>query len=375
MYMYWIKFIFISAEPEGKRRCTDITCSSRNGRITTCRVPRGRIITKLSLKKQISQTSCKRPKIRFGIRRNRIWVVKGCKGTFSYCYTSATRVPPLKVPGVRRCADISCSSRNGSYTTCRVPRYRVATKVLLKRQVSRINCKRPKLKFGIRRNRIWVNNGCNGIFTYCYKERKKIVAPKIKADKCARISCSSRNSKHTICRVASNRVIANLTLDKQTSRKSCQLPKKRFGVENNKVWVDKGCSGRFTYCYATGEAERFADIACSSFQNRYKACAVPQGRIITELALKRQISKNNCEHPERVFGIRHDNKIWVNKGCRGVFRYGYATGNVMISYKQLILHTYQPQTNWFPSFESQTNWFPSFDSLSWQLLFSANFYK
>ena len=96
-----------------------------------------------------------------------------------------------------------------------------------------------------------------------------------------------------------------------------------FGFVGNRVWIDKGAKGRFRVVYTksiyikvinleqTEETLRFYSV-----RNRFREKVLH--RKIADVILVKTISKAPCIKSE-TFGF-HDNKIWIDKGARGVFK-------------------------------------------------------
>ncbi len=93
-----------------------------------------------------------------------------------------------------------------------------------------------------------------------------------------------------------------------------------WGFDNGGIWVDKGCRGEFSYGRDNGGGgwDRPGQLACESIGYRYRYCnANTQNRV----SLIREMSTGNLCQQGRGWG--YDNGgIWVDKGCRGEFRYG-----------------------------------------------------
>ncbi len=93
-----------------------------------------------------------------------------------------------------------------------------------------------------------------------------------------------------------------------------------WGASPGKVWVDKGCRAEFGPMFSGKE------VRCESSDGRYKTC----GRDLYGHAdLIRQLSDTACREGSS-WGLR-GGAIWVDKGCRGVFRVGESGGRDSIT--------------------------------------------
>jgi len=95
-----------------------------------------------------------------------------------------------------------------------------------------------------------------------------------------------------------------------------------WGFDNNGIWVDKGCRGEFSYGRDDGGGgggwDRPGQLACESIGYKYRYCnANTQNRV----SLIREMSTGNLCREGRGWGY-DGGGIWVDKGCRGEFRYG-----------------------------------------------------
>jgi len=97
-----------------------------------------------------------------------------------------------------------------------------------------------------------------------------------------------------------------------------------WGFDNNGIWVDRGCRAEFSFGRDDGGGGwgRSGSLTCQSNGYRYNYCnADTQGRV----SLARELSTGNlCRQG---IGWGYDNGgIWVDRGCRGEFRYGRDSG-------------------------------------------------
>ena len=94
-----------------------------------------------------------------------------------------------------------------------------------------------------------------------------------------------------------------------------------WGFDDNGIWVDKGCRGEFSYGRDRGGGsgwDRPGTITCESIGYRYRYC---NANTQDQVSLVREISSGNLCRQGRGWGYDRGG-IWVDKGCRGEFRYG-----------------------------------------------------
>lgn len=122
------------------------------------------------------------------------------------------------------------------------------------------------------------------------------------------ITCKSRNGRRNYCRADTRYGVSFL---KQISRSSCDY---NWGYDDTGIWVDRGCSARFSINYGWDEPGAVGNIiACSSYDYRRQYCqAYLDGR---DVFLLNQISGSSC-----INNWGYDrNGIWVTNGCRAEF--------------------------------------------------------
>jgi hypothetical protein len=146
---------------------------------------------------------------------------------------------------------IECRSRNYDYTECqadfRQPR--------LVQQLSQSECIEDR-SWGYvqRRGIIWVSAGCAGVFVDEYEDRGRgrrdeygrrdepqfDSRPHRRERQREEISCRSDNYAFTRCGVSWREA----ELLEQLSHSDC-IEGESWGLDNDGLWVDKGCAGRF----------------------------------------------------------------------------------------------------------------------------------
>lgn len=130
------------------------------------------------------------------------------------------------------------------------------------------------------------------------------------------IRCESYGNRQQDCRVSTgNRVDLIRVIGGRCSKG------RDWGFDSDRIWVSGGCRAEFGYGYAGGGGYPGNDFAgtlnCESWQYRYQQCNV---RTDNRVELTRKIA-GKC-NAGRQWGYTGD-YIWVDKGCRAEFGYGY----------------------------------------------------
>ena len=126
-----------------------------------------------------------------------------------------------------------------------------------------------------------------------------------------RVRCESKDGRRETC---DTKWPGQSELTKQLSDTRC-VEGRTWGASAGKVWVDNGCRAEF--------GPRFAgkEVRCESSDGKYKTCGKD---LYGNADLIRQLSSTACTEG-RTWGLRNGT-IWVDKGCRGVFRVGESSG-------------------------------------------------
>ena len=123
------------------------------------------------------------------------------------------------------------------------------------------------------------------------------------------VRCESKEGRRETCDVSWP---GQSRLVRQMSATDC-IAGRTWGASPGKVWVDKGCRAEFGPQYSGKE------VRCESDDGRRKTC----GRdLYGQAVLLRQLSDTPCREGSS-WGLR-GGSIWVDNGCRGVFRIGDA---------------------------------------------------
>lgn len=134
-----------------------------------------------------------------------------------------------------------------------------------------------------------------------------------------RFSCESGDGKRQYCRVDTR---GGVSLLRQMSQARC-VRGQTWDYDREGVWVDAGCRGEFQTGRGDGARAGKPDVAgqgqvvkCESgIGDHQRRCAVT---IRHDASLQRQLSKEACVQGETWGWDRAG--IWVDRGCRGVFR-------------------------------------------------------
>jgi hypothetical protein len=108
-------------------------------------------------------------------------------------------------------------------------------------------------------------------------------------------------------------------MTRQRSESPCRQGS-TWGFDRNGIWVDRGCRAEFTladygYHDFRNHWGRGGEVACYSDDERRHYCETGPYRSVR---LQQQISQSPCIEG-RSWG-RDMNGIWVDRGCRAVFR-------------------------------------------------------
>jgi len=130
------------------------------------------------------------------------------------------------------------------------------------------------------------------------------------------VKCESKDTRRETCDVSWP---GQTSLVRQISATDC-VQGRTWGATPGKVWVSGGCRAEF--------GPRFSgkEIRCESADGRHETC----GRDLHGNAdLIRQLSDAPCREGS-TWG-QSGGSIWVDKGCRGVFRVGESNGRYSVT--------------------------------------------
>ncbi len=130
------------------------------------------------------------------------------------------------------------------------------------------------------------------------------------------VRCESKEGRHETCET---KWPGQTRLTKQLSETRC-VKGSTWGASPGKVWVDNGCRAEFGPEYSGKE------VQCESNDGRYKTCGK---NLYGNADLIRQLSSPSCKDGVS-WGLR-GGSIWVDQGCRGVFRVGESSGRYSVT--------------------------------------------
>ncbi len=207
---------------------------------------------------------------------------------------------------------VECRSQNYQRVECPVPFRRA----LLLEQKSRSACIEGQ-SWGLRRGRLWVSDGCAGVFG---DAGAPVAVPGIAHGGGDIIECRSENHAHRRCGGDGRRAV----LVQQLSRTDC-IEGRTWGFERRGgLWVDRGCAGRFRIEHGRPESPvapvvpNHELIACASREGgRSRECHFPVPA--RNVSLLEQRSDIACAQGRNWEWNSHSVRVWG--GCAAVFRY------------------------------------------------------
>ena len=279
-----------------------VICESSDGGYRECRLEGKGVAT---LTRQMSDRNCIEGQT-WGYRDGKIWVDKGCRAQFAL--TNRIVSAPLD-------SRLVCESENNRLVRCSTS---TAAGVQLIRRMSDASCEFGK-DWGYDRDGIWVSNGCRAEFAVSGGPGPVgISSPPVflAAYPTQTFVCESINGRRNHCRADTN---MGVLLTRQSSDSTCEYGV-TWGIDQNGVWVTRGCRAEFM----TGDSRVArggmissatpATLVCESENGEHKHCRADTRYGIS---LLRQLSDKRCEKG-RTWGV-DDAGVWVTNGCRAEF--------------------------------------------------------
>lgn len=130
------------------------------------------------------------------------------------------------------------------------------------------------------------------------------------------IRCESTDKRQKNCNTPWQ---SQSRLVRQLSGTPC-IEGRNWSSSPGRVWVNDGCRAEFAESRWEG-SNNGNDIRCESTDGRYRQCGTGLYGTATMI---RQLSGTPCRYNQN-WGLR-DGSIWVNGGCRGVFRVNRNSG-------------------------------------------------
>lgn len=217
---------------------------------------------------------------------------------------------------------ITCESNNGNRKHCGDAN---PGRVSLQRQISGASCTEGE-SWGVDDQGLWVDRGCRGVFVvggryYNNGENNSDT-----------VTCESNDGQRKYCGNANPNEVS---LQRQLSGASCTQGRS-WGVDNQGLWVDRGCRAVFTvgewgnegnYGGGNHNGDSNDSVTCESNNGSRKYCGNVNTR---QVSLQRQLSGSPCVQGQS-WGV--DNQgLWVDRGCRAVFSIGRGDWNNDQSY-------------------------------------------
>lgn len=219
--------------------------------------------------------------------------------------------------------EVTCESHSNQYQFCRIDIPHSADVQLLRR-LSSSSCT-PQQDWGYQRDGIWVDHGCRAIFQIVSEGRPGHLPGNLPGSVLQQVTCESNSNRYQFCRVDMARN-AEVRLARKLSSSSCTQGRD-WGYQRDGIWVDHGCRAIFDV-YRVGGSPGYPggghppgnvgqEITCESRNNRYQFCRIDVPRR-AEIRIVRRLSSSGCVI-DKDWGFQGDG-VWVNNGCRGVFR-------------------------------------------------------
>lgn len=142
--------------------------------------------------------------------------------------------------------DLVCTSKHYRNQTCRLPRG-VNGHIKLIKQISDAPCTRGQT-WGASERKVWVSEGCRAVFRIGRGGhgggQGGEGGPYHHSGK-GQLSCGSPHGEYRTCHLR-NAKHRHVRLTRQTSNSSC-IRGATWGTKANKVWVNEGCRGVFSF--------------------------------------------------------------------------------------------------------------------------------
>jgi hypothetical protein len=194
-----------------------------------------------------------------------------------------------------------CSSNDRRYRECPTPFH---GRVRIVEQLSSTRCTEGQ-NWGSRPGLVWVDGGCRARFG-------EVQGSAWGGSQTMR--CESTDNRPHVCRTPWPQ---RSTLVRQLSNTQC-VEGRNWSSTPGSVWVNNGCRAEF----APQGADVGTELRCESTDNRYRQCGNDlHGRAV----LVRQLSETRCVEGQN-WGLRNG-RLWVDRGCRGIFRVGDGHGS------------------------------------------------
>jgi hypothetical protein len=208
----------------------DVVCESQDNRTRECRTP----FRNAALAETLSNAACIEGRTWGSRGPGNVWVTDGCRARFVEARGGGR-------PGSsNNQAVVRCESNNGRTQECAIPR---GARMAISRQLSDTRCVEGR-NWGNRQNRVWVSDGCRadfvavsgwgsaqgGGFGQSYEQGREI-------------TCASEDHRDNSC--TWNARWGHPQLLEQLSDVSCREGYTWGYDGRSRIWVTRGCRGRF----------------------------------------------------------------------------------------------------------------------------------
>ena len=121
-----------------------------------------------------------------------------------------------------------------------------------------------------------------------------------------------------------------ISLVQQTGVVKCEKGSTYDIIDDSKMWVDNGCRGLFTYkgkvgqCLSREDGQGNQKVMCPIGSNIVDPDKKLMGLVDPEFEFLKDYSDGKCVNGS--YGLVNMKNMYVDKGCKGLFRYGPAFG-------------------------------------------------
>lgn len=252
-----------------------VRCESTDGRMRSCPTTWPGATR---LVRQLSSSPCYEGQ-NWGSHRGEVWVNGGCRAEFA------------AVDGLGN-GEVRCESSDNRQRSCTTP-WRNGSRLI--RQLSSTPCIEGQ-NWWNNTGQVMVSGGCRAVFG----ENPNATAGEVR--------CESTDGRSRTCPAPWQ---TESRLVRQVSGTPCVAGRNWWSTPGQ-IRVSGGCRATFAAAQGPGIGQ---EIRCESTDGSYRQCG--SGLYGTPV-LVRQLSDTACTL-DRNFGLRNG-ALWVNLGCRGVFR-------------------------------------------------------
>jgi hypothetical protein len=206
---------------------------------------------------------------------------------------------------------LTCESVGDRYVECPIPEN---SRVRLVRTLSNTPCTVGRT-FGGDRTKIWVRNGCRGVFEVTPPSVTKPSQPE-PISRAYLLRCESSRNGTSECPVDAS---ATVKLATQRSGATC-TEGQTWGRLGGSIYVSRGCRAEFEVTPSTrpGSFQRATNttywITCESRDDRRFYCRIGDRDVPR---LEQQLSRSRCLEGSS-WGVA-EGFLWVDDGCRAEF--------------------------------------------------------